>query len=195
MYVNDFDRNGTIEHVVCTYNGNESYPMILRHDLVGQIPSLKKKYLKYENYKNETLTDIFTEEQLKDARLLQAFELRSSVLINDGKGSFTIRYLPVEAQFAPLYGIEIHDFDRDGIPDVVAGGNLYNVKPEAGRYDASFGILLKGDGKGNFTALPSVKSGLKARGQVRDAVTIKRKKGDLLLMSRNDDSILIYNTE
>ena len=195
MYVNDFDENGTIEHIVCTYNGDRSYPMVLRHDLVGQIPSLKKKYLKYETYKNETLTDIFTEEQIKDALLLQAFELRSSVLINDGKGSFTIRPLPVEAQFAPLYGLEIYDFDRDGVLDIVAGGNLYNVKPEVGRYDASFGVLLRGDGMGNFTTVPSLKSGLKARGQIRDALTIKRKEGDLLLMSRNNDSILIYNTE
>lgn len=195
MYVNDFDQNGTIEQIVCTYNGEGSYPMILRHDLVAQIPSLKKKYLKYETYKNESLTDIFTEEQVKDALLLQAFELRSSVLINDGKGIFTLRSLPVEAQFAPLYGIELYDVDGDGILDIVAGGNLYNVKPEVGRYDASYGVILKGDGRGNFLTVPSAKSGLKARGQIRDVLTIKSKDGHLLLMSRNNDSVLIYNTE
>jgi len=45
LYVNDFDQNGTVEQVICTYNGDIQYPMVLRHDLVTQIPSLRKKYL------------------------------------------------------------------------------------------------------------------------------------------------------
>ncbi|MGC1240568.1 MAG: VCBS repeat-containing protein [Chryseosolibacter sp.] len=195
MYVNDFDQNGTIEHIVCTHNGDDNYPMILRHDLVGQIPSLKKKYLKYDTYKDETLTDIFSEEQLKDARLLKAFELKSSVLINDGTGKFSMRPLPVEAQFAPVYGIEVYDFDRDGLMDIVAGGNLYNVKPEVGRYDASYCSFLKGDGKGNFTSVSSARSGVKAHGQIRDVLTLKSSKGNLLVMSRNNDSVLVYTID
>jgi len=45
MYVNDFDQNGTLEQIICTYNGDKSYPMALRHDLLQQLPLLKKKYL------------------------------------------------------------------------------------------------------------------------------------------------------
>jgi len=52
MYVSDFDQNGSIEHLICMFNGEKNYPLILRHDLVSQIPSLKKKYLKYESFKN-----------------------------------------------------------------------------------------------------------------------------------------------
>ena len=63
MYVNDFDDNGDIEQVIFQYNGDE-YPLSLRHDLVMQMPILKKKYLKYENYKNQTVNDIFDQEKL-----------------------------------------------------------------------------------------------------------------------------------
>jgi hypothetical protein len=192
MYVSDFDQNGSIEHLICTYNGEKSYPMILRHDLVNQIPSLKKKYLKYENFKNETLTDIFTAEQLQGAVKLNVYELRSMVAINDGHGKFTLRALPQEAQLSPVFGIAIKDFDNDGIVDILTGGNLYRVKPEVGRYDASYAALLKGEGNGNFQGVPFQKSGVNVDGEVRDILNLRSAKGDLVLFSRNNDAVIVY---
>ncbi|HQQ83995.1 MAG TPA: VCBS repeat-containing protein, partial [Cyclobacteriaceae bacterium] len=104
MYVNDFDQNGTIEQIICTYNGEKSYPMALRHDLVQQLPMLKKKYLKYSNYREQTITDVFTPEQMKGAITWTCNELRTSVIINQGQGRFEVRPLPMEAQFSPMYG-------------------------------------------------------------------------------------------
>ena len=43
------------------------------------------------------------------------------------------------------------DFDQDGDLDLIMGGNLHRVKPEVGRYDASYGNVLENDGKGNYT--------------------------------------------
>ena len=37
MYVNDFDLNGTVEQIICTYDGDKSYPLALKHDLTRQI--------------------------------------------------------------------------------------------------------------------------------------------------------------
>lgn len=195
MYVNDFDKNGTIEQIICTFNGDISYPMVLRHDLTAQIPSLKKRYLKYEEYKNQTVQNIFTESELKEAVKLDVFELGTGILLNDGKGKFTFSRLPVEAQISPMYAIEIDDFDLDGNQDILLGGNLYNVKPEAGRYDASYGIFLKGDGHGKFIAVPSLNSGLKIDGEVRDFVMLKSKGRNLLLVARNNDSVSFYKTK
>jgi hypothetical protein len=195
MFVNDFDKNGAIEHMICAYNQETSYPTVLRHELVNQIPALKKKYLKYETFKNETITDIFTEEQLKDALELSVFELRSCVAINDGHGKFALRALPLEAQFSAIFGIEVADFDGDGILDLLTGGNLFNVKPEAGRYDASYGLLLRGDGKGNFKSIPPQESGIHIEGEVRDILTVKTKKGTVVILSRNNDSVKIYTAD
>jgi hypothetical protein len=86
MYVSDFDENGSIEQVITCYNGERSYPMALRHDLVLVLPYLKKKYLKYENYKLQGIEDIFTASQLSRAVKLEAYELRSCVFINDKQG-------------------------------------------------------------------------------------------------------------
>lgn len=195
MYVKDFDQNGTVEHLICVFNGEHTYPTILRHDLVAQIPSLKKKYLKYETFKDATLSDIFRPEEMKDALELKVFELRSSIAINDGNGKFTLRALPVEAQFSPMYGIETGDFDGDGLIDLITGGNLYSVKPEVGRYDASRGLFLKGDGKGNFGAVSAKESGINVDGEIRDIVTVNTRNGRLLVFSRNNDAVSIYSTE
>jgi hypothetical protein len=192
MYVNDFDQNGTVEQIICAYNGTKSYPLALRHDLVKQIPALKKKYLKYESFKDQTITDIFPNDLVQKSMKLDVYELATSLLINDGSGKFTLKHLPVDAQISPVYGIEIMDVENDGSKDLLLGGNLYGAKPEVGRYDASYGILLKGDGEGNFRGVASKKSGLKMDGEIRDIITIKTENGDLILAARNNDSILTF---
>jgi enediyne biosynthesis protein E4 len=192
MFVNDFDKNGTIEQILCTYNGNDSYPMILRHDLTAQIPSLKKKYLKYESYKNEKITDIFSENERQGSVNLEANEFRTGILINDGTGNFEFKPLPGRAQYSPMYAISVNDFDRDGIPDIILGGNLYRVKPEAGRYDASYGVFLKGTGYGNFKDIPGQISGLTIEGEVREFAFMKINGRDYVIAIRNNDSPLFY---
>jgi enediyne biosynthesis protein E4 len=192
MYVSDFDLNGTIEQITCSYQGDESYPIVLRNDLVNQIPALKKKYLRYEDYKNEKITDIFSSEQLSKALKLEAYELSTSILINDGNGRFALQALPIEAQFSPVYGIEIGDFNNDSHPDILLGGNQYRIKPQVGRYDASYGTFLIGDGKNNFKALDAKVSGFTLEGEVRDIVTIQSLNKSILVISRNNDSVLTY---
>jgi enediyne biosynthesis protein E4 len=190
MYVNDFDKNGTMEQIICTYYGDKSYPMVLRHDLMAQIPTLKKKYLKYESFKDQMITDIFTQEELSNAIKHNVYELSNSLLINEGAEGLKLKHLPVEAQFSVTYAIIIDDFDHDGSMDIILAGNLYNVKPEVGQYDASYGTFLKGDGKGNFIVLPETKSGLMLDGEIRDLETITIAGKKYLLAARNNDSIL-----
>lgn len=192
MYVSDFDQNGTIEQIVCRYEGDKSYPMVLRHDLVRQIPSLKKKYLKYESYKGQSIDDMFTTDQLAHAVKLEARIMESSVLINDGKGTFSLKPLPLEAQLAPVYAIAAGDFDGDGLTDIVLGGNLYRVKPEVGRYDASRGLLLKGRGDGTFDPWPASRSGIHVDGELRDFAVMRVGKERVLLGTRNNDSLVAY---
>jgi enediyne biosynthesis protein E4 len=195
MWVNDFDQNGSVEQIICTYEGDKSYPLVLRHDLIAQIPSLKKKYLKYESYKDQTIQDIFTPEQLKSAIKLEVNNLASSVFLNDGSGKFTGVPLPVEAQFSPVYAILIDDLDKDGKKDILLGGNLYRAKPEVGRYDASYGTFLKGDGKGNFKTVLNRDCGLKIDGEVRDIKKIKIGNKNIILVARNNDTPVFLTYE
>ncbi|CAN5188741.1 VCBS repeat-containing protein [soil metagenome] len=193
MIINDFDQNGSAEQIISAYNGEISYPMVLRHDLLSQLPDLKKKYLKYENYKEQTVEDIFTPEQLKKSVRHEAYILETSLLINTGSGTFEVKALPIEAQVAPVYGLLVADFDQDGNEDILLGGNFYNAKPEVGRYDASHGLFLKGNGGGDFEPVPVQKSGFYVQGQVRDMELIKTAGGkDKILIAKNNDRMQVF---
>jgi hypothetical protein len=196
MIINDFDRNGSAEQIISVYNGEKSYPMVLRHDLLSQLPELKKKYLKYEKYKEQTVEDIFTPEQLKKSVRHEAYTLETSLLINKGDGTFELKALPIEAQVAPVYGILIADFDQDSKEDILLGGNFYHSKPEVGRYDASHGLFLKGNGGGNFEPVPVQKSGFYVTGQVRDMKLIRTADGkEKVLIAKNNEPMQVFEVK
>ena len=110
-------------------NGKE-YPYDLRHTIVEELKYLSKKYPDYESFKDATIQDIFTKEQLDNSLVLEANTLSSIMLINDGNFNFEVKELPYEAQFSPIYAIATSDFDNDGDQDIIMGGNLNGVKPE-----------------------------------------------------------------
>ncbi len=192
MYVNDFDLDGTVEQIISVYDGNKSYPLALKHDLTSQIPGLEFKYPKYELYKDQTAADIFTSEQLAKSIRLDAFLMETSVFINDGTGHFTRGSLPAEVQFSPVYAIETGDFNGDGNIDLLMGGNLYNAKPETGRYDASYGSFLAGDGKGLFRNVPAKESGFRLKGEIRDIMEISVGSRRMIFVARNNAPVQIF---
>jgi enediyne biosynthesis protein E4 len=195
MYVNDFDRNGSAEQIICVYEGDSAYPMALKHDLTRQIPDLLKLYPRYELYKEQTIHDLFAPEQLANAIQLDVAHLESALFINDGSGHFTIQALPVETQFSTLMAAETGDFNRDGNLDLLLGGNLYHVKPEVGRYDASYGNFLAGDGHGNFSVVPPTQSGFRLEGEIRDIQTIQTPDGTLLVVARSNDPLQLFRIQ
>jgi hypothetical protein len=191
-YINDFDQNGSIEQILCSYNGDKSYPQALRHDLVTQLPYLKKKYLKYEDYQGQTIEDIFTKEELEGSIKHKVTMLESVILWNNGDGTFKIEILPQEAQLSPVFAILLKDIDNDGTVDILLGGNLHQVKPEVGRYDASYGVFMKGLGKGEFGVIPTKDSGFLLEGEIRDFGWVQVNGKRILMVVRNNASMQFF---
>ena len=189
LYVNDFDKNGSIEQILTLDKEEQALPFLQRTDLVMQIPELKKKYLKFNDYKGQTLQNIFSAQQFNKITHLRVTETRTMVFINNGKQGFETKALPIQAQMSPIYAIVINDFDRDGHLDILLGGNFYQSKPEFGIYDATYGVFLKGDEKMNFTFVPSTQSGLKIKGAIRDFETLA---GKWLFVGKNDDAVEVF---
>ena len=195
MLVKDFDRNGTIEQIICQYEGDKLFPLSLRHDLSMQIPSIKKKYLKYDSYKDQEITDIFGPKGLNGALDLTTSHLASTIFLNKGLMEFEKMDLPDEVQYSCVYTVEVADFNFDGYSDILFGGNLYDVKPEMGQYDASYGTLLIGDGAGQFVIKGQAASGIILDGSVRNLSFIDTQKGKILLVANNNAQIQAYQPQ
>lgn len=192
LWTGDFDQNGRIEQLLVTNMDDKSYPLALRDDLLNQVPGLKSAYPDYDSYAGETIDDIFSPDQLKKAVHLKAYQMASVVAWNQGNGQFRVEPLPDMAQLSPIYGLSSLDLNSDGLPDLLAGGNLYGVKPQAGRYDASYGLLIPGSDRGKLRDISASLSGFFVKGEVRGINTIKINNKQYIFVTRNDDTLAIF---
>jgi hypothetical protein len=113
---------------------------------------------------------------------------------NDGGGRFTLVPLPAEAQLAPVYGILPTDVDGDRHTDLLLAGNFDGFRPEIGRMAASYGLLLRGDGKGGFTPSRAPESGFRVAGQARDIARLRTAAGEAYIVTRNNDAPLFFRS-
>lgn len=189
LYVNDFDGNGKNEPILEWFFGTDErpYPFASKKDLTAQLPMLKKKSLRYQEYAKKGVSEIIPADKLSESLQLMATEFRSCVLLRNGD-DFELSPLPVEAQLSPVFGLAIADIDGDKIPDVLFGGNYYKLKPEIGRLDGSNGGYLKGRGDGTFVFVSAEASGIRLLGQVRDIAI----SGSNILFARNNEQIISF---
>jgi hypothetical protein len=167
MYLNDFDQNGSIEHLFVREVEGQQIPYVLKHELEKQIPSIKKRYIKYSTYNNQTFSEIFPPEVIARSIVSELNNLESGALMNLGNGKFEWKPFPRMAQRSYIFAIHSEDIDGDGKLDLILGGNLAQAKPEVGKYDSSYGEVLLGNGDGTFRYWPNAENGLQLSGDIR----------------------------
>ena len=169
MYVKDFDGNGSTEQVLAYLRDDSWYPLNSKDELGKQMPGIiNKRFTTYGDFAGKTLTQVFKADELRGSteKMVNTFE--SVYVENRGKDGFVVSALPREVQFSKIFTMSAGDFDGDGKLDAVCGGNFYGVSTYQGRYDASFGWFLKGNGKGQFAAVWPTNCGLMLDGELRD---------------------------
>jgi len=192
----DMDNNGSIDPILFYYikdkHGEKRlFPDINRSQFADQVPSVKKKFLLNKDYANASFNDIFRGKA--DFMKFSCDETRSCYFENLGNGSFVKHVLPMEAQFAPINAIVCDDFDKDGFKDLLLAGNEYQTEVVGGRYDASYGCFLKGNGKKEFIPVSPAKCGFILKGDVKDMQLLKLSNGNkMILCSINNDSLRVF---
>ena len=188
MYAKDFDNNGVFDAVPSLYLPASSgdpqrheYIAESRDDVVKQIVGFKAKYPNYKGYANATFDQMFTKDEMKDALVVKANFFSHCFIKNMGNGHFAMQPLPMQAQFSCLNGMVVQDFNGDGNLDVLINGNDYGTEVSVGRYDGCNGLLLQGNGKGGFTPLSLLQSGIFIPGNGKSLVQLKSASGDYLL--------------
>jgi hypothetical protein len=186
----DFDGNGSIDPLLCYYIQGKQWPLASLDELAEQLPFVRKKFLRYNEYATATLHQILTPEQEKKAQNVYAYNLASCVFENTGKG-FIVKLLPQNAQLSSVKGIIIKDWDEDGKKDLLLHGNDFSWRAQLGNIDAAYGIICKGKGNGYFEALPLRNTGAVCNGDVRDIATVQTAKGPIIICARNNESTVV----
>jgi len=195
IYAKDFDHNGSYDAVLGYYIQGKCYPLFSRDQLMDQMPSMRKKFVRYRDYSGKTLDDIFTEAEKKDMDVFRTNFFESGVLVNEGSGTFRFIPFPEKAQLSTINDIVIDDIDNDGIKDILVCGNSNDPAVMVGNYDATSALLLKGTGKGNFTAVSPADNGLTAGGESRKMVYLKDKNGTTLIFLKNSAAAQVFMKE
>lgn len=193
MWAGDLNRNGHLEQILARYNnGQGPYPVVLWQHLIQQLPYLKSEVPTFGDYAETTVPELFSPEQLEQAEHYRVEQLASVIGWNNGSGHFRIDSLPFRAQLAPMYGILAGDLNGGGAVEILLGGNLEAVQPQAGPYDASFGVALQPDTSGRYRALPSRKSGFFSPGEIRALQVLQADDETLVFVARNNDRIQVF---
>ena len=200
IYAKDFDNNGSYDAFPTLYlptsqsdQTRKEYPAQTRDDIVKQMIGMRSKFQNYKLYAEASIDQLFTKEQLKDALVLRAFNLKSCLLKNDGNNKFSLAPLPAQAQFSVLNGMIADDFDGDGNIDVLINGNDYGTEVSVGRYDALNGLLLKGNGDGSFIPQTILESGIYIPGDGKALVKLRGSNNKYLVAaSQNRGPLKVY---
>lgn len=193
IYAKDFDSNGGIDPLVSCYRQGEEHLVHARDVLINQVNSMRGRFKTYESYATTTFDKAFLKTELEDAYTLKAELFSSSYMENLGNGKFKMTPLPIQAQFAPVFGMEVQDYNNDGYLDALLIGNFYSTEALTGQYDAMIGLCLLGDGKGNFKPINPIESGLKIDGDAKGLVQIQAANGNpVILASQNSGPLKAY---
>lgn len=188
IYLNDFDKNSMPDIVLGKYQDGRCFPVRGRQCSSEQMPFIKEKFPTYNDFALADLKAIYGEENLKASIHFSAYEFRSSVLLSKGTG-YEIKPLPVYAQLGPLNKTLVYDFDKDGHLDILGVGNNFSAEVETIRYDGGRGVLLLGDGNGNFRQLSPVESGFFVNTDAKDMVLI----GEVIFVCSNNAPVFSFH--
>lgn len=191
----DIDQNGSPDPLIGQYYKNRKgqrqlYPIHSRDDVVRQLVQVKGQFRSYAAFADATLEELLP---LSSTKQLKADNLSSSYLENKGNGQFELRALPQVAQIAPIQDILAYDVNKDGHLDILAVGNDYSAESNGGRHDAMNGIVLLGNGQGDFVEMPTSKSGFFVSGDGRTISLFSNSKGERkIVVGRNSGAFEVF---
>lgn len=166
LYFADFDNNGSVDPFFSFYIQGKRYPYLTRDELLEQVGAFRRRFTDYASYADARLEDLYPPERWQSAGYKKINYLATAVFCSSDTGYHAVS-LPPEAQYAPVYAIAVWDANGDGAQDVLLAGNTHHARIRMGNADANQGVLLQGDGQGNFRYVPQRVSGFSMHGDVR----------------------------
>lgn len=198
LYAKDLDNNGSIDPLLSFYlrdsiGTKREYLYHPWQDVTKQYVGIRKKYNSFGEFGSATLPEMFSDGLLDDATVLSFNYMETSIIENLGNGAFKIHPLPLEIQYAPIYGIQLQDINNDELLDLIVVGNDFGMEVQQGMADALVGLVLKNEGNLKMTALPLEESHFYVPGDAKALVNVNLKNGnELIVASQNNDSLKVH---
>ena len=171
----------------------ETSPVHQKKDLTTQMSSLKKQNLKASDYSKRSIDQLFPKAVIENCIVKEVNESRSIIAVNEGNGNFKIKELPYQVQLSCVCGIVCTDLNKDGLDDLIMGGNNFEFKPQFSQLDANYGNVLINTGNLQFDWQNYSKSGFFIRDEVKHLATFKDAAGKKYLVAAiNNNKPRIY---
>ena len=199
IYAKDFYHQGIVQCLLTSYikdkqdGSPKEFVTDSRDDVIAQLPFLKKRALSYKKFATTTFDQLLTPQELDSAIKYSANNFKTCFIRNNGNGTFSMQPLPAITQYSAINGMVADDFDGDGNLDICMNTNDYGTEPSYGRYDALNGLVLKGDGKGGFTPLNILQSGIFIPANGKALVKLRSSEGKYLIAaSQNKGPLKVF---
>jgi enediyne biosynthesis protein E4 len=192
VYAQDMDKNGSAELFLTYFIEGQSFNFAPRDQLAEQCPLYRRRFPTYADYGKKTFDQMHQPAELAEAFTRQMIQTASVWLENKGNQVFAVHELPIEAQFFPVFGLQTGDFNQDGYIDMVLSGNHRGTDTQLGWYDAGQGLLLAGNGQGQFRPIPIVESGLWLPDDVKSLLTIAVAARPMLVAGCNNAAMAAF---
>lgn len=185
LVTDDFDGNGSLDPIPCFYHLGKLYPYPGRDAMIGQLPMLKKKYIRYTPFASATIQDILGQRAYDKAEKRFVRILATGVFrLRDG--AWKPVPLPYQAQLSPGMDVVVSDFNGDGRKDLLFAGNFAYAEPETGAIDAGNGTLLVQQADGSFQFLSNRVHGFWSSREVRELALLTGPGGRRSILAGNN---------
>jgi enediyne biosynthesis protein E4 len=198
IFAKDYDNNNRLDFIVSTWRPasmhgpKQSYPIPHRDQLAEELPLIKKQFPDYTSYASADMPKVLASFNRENELQRTATNFHTGWIENKGDFELVFHLLPAQAQWSPVYGIVVNDFNADGNPDILLTGNEFNMQPVLGRSDALNGLVLQGDGKGNFLPLSILQSGFFVPGNGKALVQIPFNSSIAVVATQNGGGMKLF---
>jgi enediyne biosynthesis protein E4 len=202
LYAVNLDRSGNLIPLISAYWPDPSgkmkeYPLNYLDELNSQTPFFERKFKDFVSFSYAGMSDILDENTIKGLQFKLDVNTTSSYILWNEKGKFRWERLPRLLQVSPIKKMIVQDFNGDGWPDILIGGNDYTYDVSTGNYDSNKGIVLLNKGKNQvkgefpFDVLTPSQSGILLQGMVESLLYLK---GDtsLVVAGFNRDKAVVF---
>jgi hypothetical protein len=165
VYYGDFLPRGFLDLIETEYHDDR---LAARHRLdyvAAGLPMLRDRFPSHRQFSEAAVEDILGALP-GPARSLEARHLTTTLFLNRGH-TFEAVELPGESQWAPVWGVNVCDFNGDGREDLFLSQNFFALPWEMHRLDAGRGLILLGEGEGRLRSVPGQESGVQVYGEQR----------------------------